>query len=101
MEAVGGQVMWAGEPGGADWWDTTHHGAVQHGVRQRLTGGPRSRFKIFQKVSNPIQTHSNLIPFKNDLPEITTFEIKYGCEGFDPRNNFTYRNFLSFEMDFE
>jgi hypothetical protein len=29
------------------------------------------------------------------------FEIKYGFEGFDERNNFAYRNFLGFKMDFE
>jgi hypothetical protein len=28
-------------------------------------------------------------------------EIKYGFEGFDERNNFPYRNFSRFEMEFE
>jgi hypothetical protein len=27
--------------------------------------------------------------------------MKYGCEGFDVRNNVCYGNFLIFEMDFE
>jgi hypothetical protein len=28
-------------------------------------------------------------------------EIKYGCEGFEERNNFLHRNFSGFEMDFK
>jgi hypothetical protein len=28
-------------------------------------------------------------------------EIKYSFEGFEERNNFIYRNFLIFEVDFE
>jgi hypothetical protein len=35
------------------------------------------------------------------LPELEKLQIKYGCEGFEVRNNFPYRNFLRFEMDFE
>jgi hypothetical protein len=29
------------------------------------------------------------------------FEIKYGFEGIDERNNFPYRNFSRFETEFE
>jgi hypothetical protein len=29
------------------------------------------------------------------------FEIKYGSEGLDERNNFPYWNFSRFEMEFE
>jgi hypothetical protein len=29
------------------------------------------------------------------------FEIKYGWKRFEVRNNFAYRNFLKFQMDFE
>jgi hypothetical protein len=29
------------------------------------------------------------------------FEIKYGCEEFELRNNFPYRSFSRIEMDFE
>jgi hypothetical protein len=36
-----------------------------------------------------------------DLFEIKKIGIKYGCEGFDVRNNFPHRNFLGFLMDFE
>jgi hypothetical protein len=28
-------------------------------------------------------------------------KIKYGFEGFDERNNFPYKNFFRFEVDFE
>jgi hypothetical protein len=28
-------------------------------------------------------------------------EIKYGCEGFEERNNFLHRKFFIFKMDFE
>jgi hypothetical protein len=58
-------------------------------------------FEIFQTILNKIQTCSNLIRFKQDLPELENLEIKYGFEGFDERNNFAYRNFLRFEMYFE
>jgi hypothetical protein len=29
------------------------------------------------------------------------FEIKYGFEGFDERNNFLHMNFSRFELDFK
>jgi hypothetical protein len=35
------------------------------------------------------------------LTKLENFQIKYGFEGFDDRNNFLYRNFLKFEMEFE
>jgi hypothetical protein len=59
------------------------------------------RFKYISKYSNQIQTRSNLICSKWHLPELENFEIIYGYEGFDVRNNFPYRNFLRFEMDLE
>jgi hypothetical protein len=46
-----------------------------------------------------IQIRSNLVRIKTSLTELKNFEIKYGCEVFDKRNNFT--NFLRFRMDFE
>jgi hypothetical protein len=30
-----------------------------------------------------------------------TIQVKYGFEGFEIRNNFTYRNFLIFKIEFE
>jgi hypothetical protein len=42
-----------------------------------------------------------LVYSKKDLPELETFEIKYGCKGFTERNNFLHRYFFEFKMDFE
>jgi hypothetical protein len=39
--------------------------------------------------------------FKIHLPELESFQVKYGFEGFEVRNNFPYRNFLRFEVEFE
>jgi hypothetical protein len=36
-----------------------------------------------------------------DLPELYKFEVIYGCEGFELRNNFPYWNISIFRMDFE
>jgi uncharacterized protein YdhG (YjbR/CyaY superfamily) len=40
-----------------------------------------------------------LVHFKNDLPELEKFEIKYGYEGFEERKNIIHRNFYRFELD--
>jgi hypothetical protein len=48
-----------------------------------------------------IQTHSNFILSEQDLSELEEFEGKYGFEGFKERNNFLYRIFFIFEVDFE
>jgi hypothetical protein len=47
------------------------------------------------------QNHSSFIRSKKDLPDLKKFEIKYGFEVFDEKNNFTYRNVSRFELDFE
>jgi hypothetical protein len=63
-----------------------------------LTSGPGPDLNQFKQF----QTHSNLIRFKQDLPGLKKkIKIKYGFEGFDIRNNFTYRNFLKSKMYFE
>jgi hypothetical protein len=36
-----------------------------------------------------------------DLPKLKKIQIKYGCEGFEVRNHFPYRNFSRFKRDFE
>jgi hypothetical protein len=56
---------------------------------------------IQNKSSNRLKLYSNFDCFKKDIPEIQKFEIKYGCEGFEERNNFLHRNFFRFEIDFE
>jgi hypothetical protein len=48
-----------------------------------------------------IQIYFNLVRIKISLSELKNFEIKYGCELFDKRNNFPYNNLLRFRMDFE
>jgi hypothetical protein len=58
-------------------------------------------FELNPTVSNTIQTRSNLILSEQGLPILQKFEIKYGFEGFDERNNFSYKNFYLLEMEFE
>jgi hypothetical protein len=48
-----------------------------------------------------MQILSNFDQSKKDLLELKKFKLKYGFEGFDKRNNFSYRNFISNSMDFE
>jgi hypothetical protein len=48
-----------------------------------------------------LQTDANLFLSKTGLLGLKMFRIKYGCERFEVRNNFPYRNFLRFEMDFK
>jgi hypothetical protein len=43
----------------------------------------------------------NLFCSKSDLPEFENFAIKCGCEGFEIRNNFSYRNFSIFVTGLE
>jgi hypothetical protein len=52
------------------------------------------KFEIFQNRRNSIQT-------KIDPPVPQKFELKYGWRAFEVRNNFPYKGFLRFEMDFE
>jgi hypothetical protein len=69
------------------------------GLRQQYQ--PRlNPFERFQTNSNKFQTHSNLIRSKNDLLRFEKYEIKYGCEEFDERNKFPYRNVLRFKNGF-
>jgi hypothetical protein len=42
-----------------------------------------------------------LVQSKKDLHELKKFEMKYGFEEFDERNNFLHRNFSRFEMYFK
>jgi hypothetical protein len=58
----------------------------------------------FETVSNEFKSNSNLFKFasiQKGSSVARKFKIKYGFEGFDERNNFAYRNFLGFKMDFE
>jgi hypothetical protein len=51
--------------------------------------------------SNYILILSSFDWSKNDFPDLKKFEMKYGHEGFEERNNFLYWNFFMFEMKFE
>jgi hypothetical protein len=51
---------------------------------------------FLQKISNQFE----LIRFNSGLPEFIKFQINYGCEGFEVRNNFPYRNFLILKNNF-
>jgi hypothetical protein len=51
--------------------------------------------------SYSIQIVSNFDQPKKDLAEVKQFEIKYGSEGFEEKNNFLHRNFFRSEMNFQ
>jgi hypothetical protein len=64
-----------------------------------LTSRPEARQWWFIPIqiqipmnSNSIQIISNFDQTKKDLPKLKIFEIKYGHEGFEERNNFLYRS---------
>jgi hypothetical protein len=59
------------------------------------------QFKLSLNYLKQFQINSNLFCSKHDLHELKFFEIKYGFEGFDRRNNFPYRKFSRFKVDFE
>jgi hypothetical protein len=62
------------------------------------------RFKLVQKFSNRFESNSNSFNWfhsKKNLPEIEKIEIKYGFKGFDERDDFLYRHFSRFKLDFE
>jgi hypothetical protein len=54
-------------------------------------------FFIFDSFSNEFK----LILIQKQFSELENFEIKYGCEEFEIRNNFTYRNFPKLEIEFK
>jgi hypothetical protein len=59
-----------------------------------VSGCDLIKFKIFQNRPNSIQT-------KTDPPVLQKIELKYGWREFEVRNNFPYKGFLTFEMNFE
>jgi hypothetical protein len=52
-----------------------------------------NEFKLLQNLSYFPQS-------KNGLPYPENFEIKYSFEALEKMNNFLYRNFLKFGIDF-
>jgi hypothetical protein len=51
--------------------------------------------------SNDFKFSSNFDSFKRCLPVLKQFQIKYGWKEIEIRNNFSYRNFSRFKMEFE
>jgi hypothetical protein len=94
---------------GGGWWTRAHGGdpvgerrgghAGRPGKERNM--GPAQKnsicFDLFKNFSNDFE----LIQLKDGLPLLKKIQIKYGCEGFDVRNNFPYINFLIFETEFE
>jgi hypothetical protein len=82
----------------ADQWDRA---AQCQSVRVKWYS---SRFKSIPFNLNQFKQTSNYSKFnwsKKDHPKLENFEIKYGVEAFDKRNNFLYINFFRFEVYFE
>jgi hypothetical protein len=71
-----------------------------HSVGRRGSNSVWTETKI-QTRPNWFQIPSNFDYFKHDFPWLQKFETKYGWKVFEIRNNFPYRDFLRFEMDFE
>jgi hypothetical protein len=97
-----GRWPWHGHDGRG--WRTVLAGDVGsnwhagHGHSNGSTG-----FKLIQtdsKISNgfkPFKVHS----IQKGPSELRKYEIKYGFEWFDERNNFLHRNVFRFKVDFE
>jgi hypothetical protein len=65
------------------------------GVGPSNSTGPQ--FKLMLNISNSFKYNSNSL----NLIRFEQFEIKYGCKGFDERNNFPYWNVSKFGIYFE
>jgi hypothetical protein len=103
-EAVGWRTRaGAGEREAGRWGRL--QGVVQLAVgRESITGGPglgKENKDFDSNLKLIFQIYSNLIRSKQDLPELGKFEIKYKWKVFEIWNNFSYRDFLRFEMEFE
>jgi hypothetical protein len=86
-------------------------GASGHGIWGTDRWG--ARYSEGRRGSNPFESIQNSNGFnlfenlsnferpKKDLPEFENFEIKYGFEGFEERNNSLHRNFFRSDVDLE
>jgi hypothetical protein len=92
---IGSNPLWASAGGRHARMAPLRHGiGVLTCGPEAIVSGNSNRFEYFQ-------IHSKFHLSKLGLPELKIFEIKYGFEGFEERNNFLYRNFFKFEVDFE
>jgi hypothetical protein len=80
--------------GCASWQAGPAHNA---GVAVETGFEPHPEFKSFKQI----QTVSNFGRLERYFPGLGKIEIKYGSKEFETRNNFSYRNFPRFWMDFE
>jgi hypothetical protein len=101
--------------GGGRWSGQGRFARVRHGEKEknsvwaapggRLMGrllwvGPK--WIVASPIySNKISNDIDLIQSKDELVEFKKNQIKYGFEGFELRNNFTYWNFSKFRIEFE
>jgi hypothetical protein len=53
------------------------------------------------RIQTEFKSFSNFDWSKNNLSELKKIEMKYGCEGFEERNNILLRNFSRFKTDFK
>jgi hypothetical protein len=84
-----GGVQLAVGKGGYDRW--ARAGERKERKRKRI------QFKFETDISNLFELDS----IQTDLSELRKFEINYGWKVFEISSNFSDRNFLKFEMDFE
>jgi hypothetical protein len=78
---------------GHSWWQLLGHigSASWPGLMNNAMFLFKPKFHTTLNLNQPI----------GDLPKLEKFQIKYGFEGFDERNNFPYRKFPRFVMDCE
>jgi hypothetical protein len=66
-----------------------------------LAGVAGPKWKVVLCNDSKIFKQFEIIWLKVGFPLLENFKIKYGCEGFEERNNFLYRNFSILKMDFK
>jgi hypothetical protein len=95
---VGGVEQWSvRERSSNRWGRLRRESELSHGSNGNgwHTAGPT---REWEAVVDESRSGIKLIWTTNS---IQTWKIKYGCEGFDLRNNSPYFNFSKFRMDFE
>jgi hypothetical protein len=85
-----------GEGGGVRYGSCWHVGQPRRGE-----SGPSPKENLKFRNLNSFQTCTEFELAKIMPYQIQKNQIKYGCEGIEIRNNFTYRYFFGLEMDWE
>jgi hypothetical protein len=86
-----------GNRGGRGGQNVGHGGGGCWAVCYGLSPVNSAFFELNRILSKGLE----LIQLKMTFQCSNKFQIKYGCEGFQQRNNFLHRNFFIFKMDFE